>query len=1116
MATNALTDRRELEVHPRDNPTASDTSVEEGEEPSTSLSQVNSDGYTIHKVTRDENMRNVTNMTPKSPRAGTAPKGDEVLEKRVKSGIAKLSSATSETDVVNDEVSQEPSQMAQGLPSALIELPSSASSLPGPEGDQESVKESDLESDDASHQELDSLFNEQSESGQSNAAMYSGPTSDFGNDGSAFSRPPPPAEFAPSPSVTNRLEKEPEVDELKTVNARDIPPPLQSDVEPVESEGEEPWVSNASADELSLSDEEGSGEDIDMLDGHDAAQRRLSIQLPSSDQLGSPEAGELDDEAMRDLAAGQLLADHQGSWRNVNIHQDESAVQRSSSNPPSTDIQFENKDSQDEPVLKSQEILDDEAALELIPEQSPTDLQKGQSPSSSRAKEDLLVASDQKDAPGTSPEKGLADSAMRQESPTTRQQEMVLDARLSREDSKILPSQGQMVRDRAKSVSTMTSEIQKATVEIIDLESSDEDDTSPHNFGHEGLQALVDKNDYEFAPMNKGLPHETPMPIVSGTRNEHQTSKDEVHRLSNLPNTTGPVFKPVVAGEELLPVDMHIKPEAHEEAFEPEEEGSRKQSPVAIIEEYQEKLPLKEEAPIQRSKGAEVKSKKRELPSEKAHRLKQSPIPETELKPILKDELPSTVPDSFDNITSKSQLLTPSSTQRTNFVSQSSSVSFHSAPENDTLPTPRLTQGASAGIVPPQPLGPPEDSTPPKAPAPPKKTSALIEKLKEMRRLSNQSPKPRSNNASILDPWFAPKRLSQVVPDSEDESEAESSPEREAREEKPKIVGRQLPQTPEKPLAKSFIRSPQPQYISSIQSSPQYLPPSQIPPPGFRTNLSYFVPLASLTSHFATAVDILAIALFSTPVTRASSGPRDFNQTLYITDPSSSTLHHSITTVQIFRPNDRCFPLVQKGDALLLRDFKVQTFRKRPSLLSTKSSAWAIFRKGAEVQIRGPPVEFGAEERGFARGLWDWWASIGDDARKRFENALPEYRKPNGTSKTTESKAGGEESDVSIKKEELEGLGVDLPNSQTKRRESMKERSLALDGVEEKDMVHESIEAPKRVLRARGAKGASGRSESARESRFGTVFAGGLGEPDETQGSTHKLRDGKPYRDKRR
>lgn len=1097
IATNALTDRSELEVQSEDDPTANNESVEEEEESSTSLNPVNRGG-----VTRDEDMGSITNITPRTPHTGTDLKEDEILEERgqVDSVIARPSSPTSRADFVDNEVSREPVQIAQASPSEPIEILSSTSSSSALETDEESDEESDQESDDVSRDEPDSLFDEQSESGQSNAAMYSGPTSDFGHVGSTFSRP----------SVLKRLEEGPKVDSLITDDAWDIASPIHSHVEPVESEAEEPSTAKASADALSLSDDDDSGEDIHMPEGHDAAQRRLSVQLSSSDQRGSPEAGEFDDEAIKDLAAAQLLADHQGSWSSADIHQDESAVPRSSSNPPSSSSQFESIESQDELELRSQEFPDDESALELIPEKSPTDLPKEDSPFSSRAKEDLSKASDEEDALGTSPKKVLVDSAVRQESPVTSQQEMVLDARLSQEDSKIPLTQGQEVRDRAESAGMLTSKFHQTIVEIIDLESGDEDDTSPQNVGQEGVQALVDENDSGFALKNEVLVPRISLPLAPGAGNEHQTPTDEAHRLSNLPDSTGLTFKSVTAVEGLLPLDICIEPEAHEE-------NSCKPSPVAIIKGNEEELPLKERAPVQRLQGARLENKERELPSAEEPRLEQSPIAKPELKAILMDELPSTVRDSFEGPTSKSQLLTPSSTQRTDFVSQPSSVSFHSAPEDDTLPTPRLTQGTSAGIVPPQLLGPPEEATFTEAPAPPKKTSALIERLKEMRRLSNQSPKPRSSDASILDPWFAPKRLSQVVPDSEEGSEAESSPEREAHAGMPKIVGRQLPQTPERLLAKSFIRSPpQSQYISSIQSSPQYLPPSQLPPPGFRTNLSYFVPLASLTSHFATSVDILAIALSSTPVTRAASGPRDHNQTLYITDPSSSTLQHSITTTQIFRPNNRCFPLVEKGDALLLRNFKVQTFQRRPSLLSTKSSAWAVFRKGADVQIRGPPVEFGAEERGFARGLWDWWASIDDSARKRLENAVLDNKKPNGTAKTTKSKAGGKQSDAPIKKEEIEGLGIDLPGSQPKRRESLKERSVGLEGVEDNDTVHESIEAPKRVLRARGAKGANGRSESARESRFGTVFTGGLGEPDETQGSAHELRDGKAYRDKRR
>lgn len=1110
VANNALTEHSELEVHLGDDLTAKDASVEEGQGPYTSLDQVNGDRHVIHEVTTDEEVGNVPGITPRTP-----PSHGEVktLKERGEheSSLTRLAMPKSKTSRGDDEVFQETVQVAQA--SEPIEISSSVSSS-APDSDQEYHEKSDRESDE-SHQEFDSLFDEQSESGQSNAAVYSGPESDFGLDGSAFSRPPPPVEFAPPPGVIHRLEEGPKVDSLNTHDARDASAPPQTVVEQIESEAEEPSNSEDSAAEVLLSDDEDSGEDIDMLEGHDAAQPRSSVPLAPFDQLESPEAEEFHNESIIDLAAAQLLAEARGSGNDVDSLQDEDAVQRSSSNPRSPSNQSESQESRKELMLRFQESPGDEIARELIHKTSSAASPEGESPSSSREEENLSGLPEGEDTLETSPEKGLDDSAVQQKSPLTpptRQREDVLDSTLSQRSPKILFTQSEAIRDHAEDEGMLKSRIQQTAVEIIDLESSDEDEVSPQKVDQHSFQALVDEKGSEIAPTNESSAHDIPLPTASDSRNEHQTWTDEISRRLSLPNSTRLVLNPV---EDLPPVDTHTDPRAHEDVIEPEEEVSHKQSPIVTIEGYDEKLPSVETS-IQQSLEARLQSKEREVPSKEEPHIEQSPITIPELEPTIIDELPSTVPDSFEDITSKSQLPTPNSTQKTDIVSQPSSVSLHSAPEDDTLPTPRLTQGTSAGIVPPEALAPPEEPTSVGTPARPKKTSALIEKLKEMRRLSNQSPKPRSSDASILDPWFAPKRLSQVVRDSEDESEAEDSREKEVPTGIPKVIGRQVPQTPEKPLAKSFIRSPQGNHISSIHSSPQYLPPSQLPPPGFRTNLSYFVPLAALTSHFATTVDILAIAISRTPVTRSSSGPRDYNQTLYITDPSSLSLQHSLTTAQIFRSHNRCFPLVEKGDALLLRAFKVQSFQRRPSLLSTESGAWAVFRKGADVQIRGPPVEFGAEERGFARGLWDWWASLSEDTRKRLENAVPEYKKPNGTAKTAKSKASETKSDAAIKKEEIEGLGVNLPGSKTKRRESMKERSLGLDGVEENDMVHESIEAPKRVLRARGAKGADGRSESARESRFGTVFTGGLGEPDETQGSAHELRDGKAYRDRRR
>ena len=1106
VATNALTDRSELEIQAEIDSIAKST-----DSIGKSLSQVNGGGDMMHEVTQDEDIGSTTVVEPRTPHTKADFHKTETQEVHGENdgSMTELTSPVPILHDVGDELSHEPVRVVQASNSVPIEILSSAT-LSVSERFQDSDEKSDREFDDVSDLESDSLFDEQSESGKSNAAMYSGPASDFGVDGSAFSRPPPSVEFALPPSVIERLKQGLKANSLNTNDVRDIPSPLQSAVEWIDSEAEELSIPEASVSRSLPSEDEDSRKDIDMLEGRDAAQRRSSFEMPSSDQLGSPEARELDGEAIEDTAAAQLPTGDGDSRRDVDILPNRYLVQRSSSNPPLSHNKLESREYQEELILRSQQIPGDGVALELIPEKSLADSPERNPPFSNRENIDLSAASDKEEILQNDLEIGKVDSTVRQES---RQQEMVQDTRLIQENLTTVLTQSQEDRDRSENLNMVTSAIQQTTVEIIDLESEDEDSTGPQIVGQQGLEIFDDQNDSGIALTHKLPAHGLPLPLASDVRIEHRKLTDEASRIQNLPDSTWPALQPATAVQDNPPADIQIKPEAREEALELGQEDSRTQPRTIKSEGYQEELQPMKEAPLLRPQEARLKSKESDLSSEEKSRLKLSAIMETELRLMSMEDLPSTIPDSFEETRPKSHLLTPSSTQQNNFVSQSSSVSLHSALEDDTLPTPRLTQGTSTSIIPPPSLAPSEKTTLKETPAPPKKTSALIERLKAMRRLSIQSQKPRSSDASILDPWFAPRRSIQVIPDSEDGSEAESSPEREVPANILKKVDGQLSHTPEKPLAKTFIRSPShPKYISSIQSSPQYLPPSQPPPPGFRTKLSYFVPLATLPSHFATTVDILAIALSSTPVIRATSGPRDYNQTLYITDPSSSALQHPIATAQLFRPNNRCFPFTEKGDALLLRDFKVQSFQKRLLLLSTESSAWSVFRKGADVQIRGPPVEFGAEERGFARGLWDWWASLGDDARKRLEDAVPEYKKTSSKAKTGESTAGGEKHDTPIKTEEIESLGINLPGSQSKRRESVKEVSLALD---ERDMVHESIEAPKRVLRARGVNGANGRSESARESRFGTVFTGGLGEPDETQGSTHELRDGNAYRARR-
>ena len=494
-------------------------------------------------------------------------------------------------------------------------------------------------------------------------------------------------------------------------------------------------------------------------------------------------------------------------------------------------------------------------------------------------------------------------------------------------------------------------------------------------------------------------------------------------------------------------------------------------------------------------------------------------------------ELPATVQDSVQT-TPKEQLLTPSTAQRTSFLSQPSTVSLQSVPDDDTLPTPSLTQRTSTGIVPVKsPTGPqyapiaPKDylspdyvipssqdakatSGPPpfSPPTPHKKPSALVEKLKAKKRKSQQSSKTQlSKGANAVSPWFAPRRSSHVVPDSEAEPGGSSSDNEEKRVTTRNLLGSLA--TPEKTFVKVIIRSPpEPTEIASVASSPKYLPPSQPATGGLRTNLAYFVPLAALPSHFGTLVDVLTVAISSTSVSPATSGPKDYTQSIYITDPSSQTAKNPMTTAQVFRPKKACFPHITVGDALLLRDFKVQTFQRRASLLSTETSAWAVFRPNTDVKVNGPPVEYGAEERGFARGNWTWWASLPASEQGRITAFVPHEKTARPTGKGR------------AKWEGINGIGVELPNSQSgkgrRQKEdgrstqpsARKERSVGLgnraEGEEEEEEEEKAV-AKRGGFRLRNGKGRVLKSPEKEEGP--AVESRKLIE--------HELRDGKSYVD---
>ena len=921
-----------------------------------------------------------------------------------------------------------------------------------------------IASSSSSHPETDQESGVPEPDIDSEGVAFSGPSSDFGLDGAAFSR----AQGLPKGALTV-LEKdaEPEqqtkaVDELEhgvsqvpslpqrdvaDVNGRftgDYPSKGANDVQhplvPVESriaQTDEParelliMTKDQDRDSLTL-DDGGLEQNLDLLDRQQAAQQRSSVLLPSSDPLQSQEP---QDDFIEEISEGQLL---------------------------------------------------------------PEDGNVSKTPVRDETVKDNMPAEGNED-------------------------HMMIKSESSR-DQKPVAGQGQdLVMSDERLLERPIEEMQESKIEIIDLESYSEEDSGD---------------------------------LSSPTA----ASPDTFPQFTDIVGTT---------------TEDHVRPETEERNTVLDK--NRSELNVLSVSPVEEHLPEKPETFSERDNAPPPS----EVPSFEEQPSRQRPLeehdpPEPPPEPIPSQELPSTVPDSLADLSLKGQLWTPNTTQRTSFVSQPSSVWVHSAPEEDTLPTPRLTQGTSAGIILPstpitsqEPVlatkkspvageSDQESASIEKKPPPPSKESALVEKLKSMRGLSRKQSR-RVSDTSAISPWFAPKRSFQVVPDSEAETETESPSDGDQGPTASKPSGDIT--TPEKRLAKFFIRSPpqRERTITSLVSSPQYLPPSQPPPPGFRTNLSYFVPLATLPSHFATTTDILAIAVASSPVSRATSGPKDYNQTICITDPSAATsLNPPVTTVQIFRPSKTVFPLLERGDALLLRDFKVQSFQKRLSLLSTESSAWAVFRRGVDVQVRGPPVEFGAEERGFARGLWDWWASLGQDTRgtieeavprdkknelsrrsnrednrdRSFNGTIPEYQKLERTMDSNPRKAKKHEKNVSqtpsfdspsssatnFKKEAvIEGLKVDLPASQSKANARAKERWLKLDCATD---TLDSTSPPTRALRSRGARNKTPeRSESPtkfikHELRDGTTYTDEGGEP-ETQNGLHELRDGRTYRDRR-
>ncbi|KAL9000477.1 MAG: hypothetical protein Q9188_005670 [Gyalolechia gomerana] len=384
---------------------------------------------------------------------------------------------------------------------------------------------------------------------------------------------------------------------------------------------------------------------------------------------------------------------------------------------------------------------------------------------------------------------------------------------------------------------------------------------------------------------------------------------------------------------------------------------------------------------------------------------------QAELQPALpRGDLP--IEDHIDPRLNN-RVLTPNDTQPREDISQASDVSLHSIQRTHDLPTPQLTQNRSSDILLPASLRPSPPAilslSPPVFPAkvqsyPTNKVAlTAVERSwglgNDVRASPRQSPRSRrvSTVPASVSPWFAPKRSSGIVPDSRSQSEAESEAESEEKigEDIYSSYNEDEEETEDAheeeisfSVPESRAESLTPKRLFQRKSPDQSLPSSPLAaPPGLRTSHAYYAPLSTLSSHFSTTTSTLSVVFAATPILRANSGPRDFYTTAYITDPSSfpATTHstsakpaQSFITTSIFRPSRSSLPdPLSAGSVLLLRSFNVTSSNRAPSLISTNSSAWAVFHPhNPDPIISGPPIEFGAEERGYVRGLWEWWDQL--------------------------------------------------------------------------------------------------------------------------------------------
>jgi len=154
----------------------------------------------------------------------------------------------------------------------------------------------------------------------------------------------------------------------------------------------------------------------------------------------------------------------------------------------------------------------------------------------------------------------------------------------------------------------------------------------------------------------------------------------------------------------------------------------------------------------------------------------------------------------------------------------------------------------------------------------------------------------------------------------------------------------------------------------------------------FRTELSEFTTLNGLRPKKNSRVDVLAVVTSIPPEPqKAKSGAKHYLTTFTVID--QSTFPSTVVEVVVHRPYKDALPTPVVGDGVLLRDFKVVAAKgKGFSLKSEEGSSWAVFKEeGTEVEVKGPPVEFGHAEKKHVKDLKEWFHGLDEGSREQVQ-----------------------------------------------------------------------------------------------------------------------------------